>query len=53
MTHGTGGFLELQAGGSLQACSQDVDFRPGRHFKSFDFDRDSDFDAFDCGGFTF
>ena len=48
--HGTGAFSELPAGGSFHACSQDVD---SPHFNSFDFDGDSDFDAFDCGGFAF
>ncbi|KAF0030183.1 hypothetical protein F2P81_016914 [Scophthalmus maximus] len=37
-------------GGSFHACSQDVD---SPHFNSFDFEGDSDFDAFDCGGFAF
>ncbi|KAK2912994.1 uncharacterized protein si:ch1073-83n3.2 [Channa argus] len=48
--HGTGGFSELAGGGSFHACSQDVD---SPHFNSFDFEGDSDFDAFDCGGFAF
>ncbi|XP_028276002.1 uncharacterized protein LOC114445248 [Parambassis ranga] len=48
--HGMGGFSELSAGGSFHACSQDVD---SPHFNSFDFEADSDFDAFDCGGFAF
>ena len=47
---GPGGFSELPAGGSFHACSQDVD---SPHFNSFDFEGDSDFDAFDCGGFAF
>ncbi|KAL6115748.1 uncharacterized protein ACO6RY_00530 [Pungitius sinensis] len=48
--HGVGGFSELPAGGSFNACSHDVD---SPHFNSFDFEGDSDFDAFDCGGFAF
>lgn len=48
--HGVGGFSELPAGGSFSACSQDVD---SPNFNSFDFEGDSDFDAFDCGGFAF
>uniref|UniRef100_A0A1A7XHL4 PH domain-containing protein n=1 Tax=Iconisemion striatum TaxID=60296 RepID=A0A1A7XHL4_9TELE len=48
--HGPGGFSDLPAGGSFHACSQDVD---SPHFNSFDFEADSDFDAFDCGGFAF
>ncbi|XP_033486728.2 uncharacterized protein LOC117259483 [Epinephelus lanceolatus] len=50
IAHGVGGFSELPAGGSFHACSQDVD---SPHFNSFDFEGDSDFDAFDCGGFAF
>ncbi|XP_005951782.1 uncharacterized protein LOC102293674 isoform X3 [Haplochromis burtoni] len=50
IAHSTGGFSELSAGGSFHACSQDVD---SPHFNSFDFEGDSDFDAFDCGGFAF
>ncbi|XP_049925732.1 uncharacterized protein si:ch1073-83n3.2 [Epinephelus moara] len=50
IAHGAGGFSELPAGGSFHACSQDVD---SPHFNSFDFEGDSDFDAFDCGGFAF
>lgn len=50
IAHGTGGFSDLAAGGSFHACSQDVD---SPHFNSFDFEGDSDFDAFDCGGFAF
>ncbi|XP_069577057.1 uncharacterized protein [Brachyistius frenatus] len=50
LAHGAGGFSELSAGGSFHACSQDVDSSP---FDSFDFEGDSDFDAFDCGGFAF
>ncbi|XP_061575865.1 uncharacterized protein si:ch1073-83n3.2 isoform X1 [Cololabis saira] len=50
ITHGAGGFSELPAGGAFHACSQDVD---SPHFNSFDFEGDSDFDAFDCGGFAF
>ncbi|KAJ7990123.1 hypothetical protein DPEC_G00297050 [Dallia pectoralis] len=49
----TGGFSELGPGtGGSYHCSQDVD-NP-THFNSFDFEGgDSDFDAFDCGGFVF
>ncbi|KAM9733086.1 uncharacterized protein ACNS7B_015320 [Menidia menidia] len=47
---GGGGFSELPGGGSFHACSQDADMP---HFNSFDFEGDSDFDAFDCGGFAF
>ncbi|XP_056297223.1 uncharacterized protein si:ch1073-83n3.2 [Pseudoliparis swirei] len=50
IAHGVGGFSELPAGASFHACSQDVD---SPHFNSFDFEGDSDFDAFDCGGFAF
>ncbi|CAJ1064936.1 uncharacterized protein LOC117825226 isoform X2 [Xyrichtys novacula] len=50
MTNSAGGFSELSAGSSHHACSQDVD---SPHFNSFDFEGDSDFDAFDCGGFAF
>nr|XP_043888282.1 uncharacterized protein si:ch1073-83n3.2 [Solea senegalensis] len=48
--HGSGGFSELPGGGSFHACGQDID---SPHFNSFDFEGDSDFDAFDCGGFAF
>uniref|UniRef100_A0A1A8JI62 PH domain-containing protein n=2 Tax=Nothobranchius kuhntae TaxID=321403 RepID=A0A1A8JI62_NOTKU len=50
MAHSPGGLSDLPAGGSFHACSQDVD---SPHFNSFDFEADSDFDAFDCGGFAF
>ncbi|XP_034024859.1 uncharacterized protein LOC117509297 [Thalassophryne amazonica] len=50
MAHSTGGSSELSTDGSFHACSQDVD---SPHFNSFDFEGDSDFDAFDCGGFAF
>lgn len=50
LAHGAGGLSELTAGSSFHACSQDVD---SPHFNSFDFEGDSDFDAFDCGGFAF
>nr|XP_020461230.1 uncharacterized protein LOC109963226 [Monopterus albus] len=50
IAHGAGGFSELSAGDSFHVCSQDVD---SPHFNSFDFEGDSDFDAFDCGGFAF
>ncbi|CAG12754.1 unnamed protein product [Tetraodon nigroviridis] len=49
ISQGTGGFSE-NAAGSFHTCSQDVD---SPHFNSFDFEGDSDFDAFDCGGFAF
>ncbi|XP_017286561.1 uncharacterized protein LOC108244678 [Kryptolebias marmoratus] len=48
--HGSGAFSDLPAGGQFHACSPDVDSPP---FNSFDFEADSDFDAFDCGGFAF
>ncbi|KAG5269805.1 hypothetical protein AALO_G00206350 [Alosa alosa] len=45
------GFSELGGAGSgYHACGQAAD---GPHFNSFDFEGDSDFDAFDCGGFAF
>ncbi|KAM4590593.1 uncharacterized protein V3H82_004515 [Fundulus diaphanus] len=50
MGQGSGAFSDLPTGGSFNACSQDVD---PPHFNSFDFEGDSDFDAFDCGGFAF
>ncbi|XP_029964872.1 uncharacterized protein LOC115400931 [Salarias fasciatus] len=50
LAHGAGGFSELPPAGSFHACSQDVD---SPQFNSFDFEADSDFDAFDCGGFAF
>ncbi|XP_076837608.1 uncharacterized protein LOC143482913 [Brachyhypopomus gauderio] len=43
-------FSELGGGASLSSCSQGGD---SPHFNSFDFEGDSDFDAFDCGGFAF
>lgn len=49
ISQGTGGFCE-NAAGSFHTCSQDAD---SPHFNSFDFEGDSDFDAFDCGGFAF
>lgn len=49
MGHGSGGFSD-PAAGSFHSCSQDAD---SPHFNSFDFEGDSDFDAFDCGGFAF
>lgn len=49
IAHGAGGFPD-NAAGAFHACSQDVD---SPHFNSFDFEGDSDFDAFDCGGFAF
>ncbi|KAL2095968.1 hypothetical protein ACEWY4_008116 [Coilia grayii] len=50
--HSAAGFSELGgAGSSYHACGQAAD---GPHFNSFDFEgADSDFDAFDCGGFAF
>lgn len=50
VSHGTSGFSEYPPAGSFHACSQDVD---SPHMNSFDFEADSDFDAFDCGGFAF
>ncbi|XP_072308896.1 uncharacterized protein [Eucyclogobius newberryi] len=50
LTSGSGGFSELPTGGTFHACSQDVD---SPHLNSFDFEADSDFDAFDCGSFAF
>lgn len=50
MTNTSGGFSELPTGGSFHACSQDLD---SPHLNSFDFEADSDFDAFDCGSFAF
>lgn len=46
----SGAFSELPTGGAFHACSQDVD---SPHLNSFDFEADSDFDAFDCGSFAF
>ncbi|KAG9351880.1 hypothetical protein JZ751_023131 [Albula glossodonta] len=43
-------FSDMGGGGAYHACSQAVD---SPHFHSFDFEGDSDFDAFDCGGFAF
>ncbi|CAL1571051.1 unnamed protein product [Knipowitschia caucasica] len=50
ISSGSGAFSELPAGGAFHACSQDVD---SPHLNSFDFEADSDFDAFDCGSFAF
>ncbi|XP_015241128.1 PREDICTED: uncharacterized protein LOC107091624 [Cyprinodon variegatus] len=50
IAEGSGTFSDLPTGGSFHACSQDVD---SPNFNSFDFEGDSDFDAFDCGGFAF
>lgn len=47
--HSAAGFSEL-SGSGFHACGQAAD---GPHFNSFDFEGDSDFDAFDCGGFAF
>ncbi|XP_065136279.1 uncharacterized protein [Paramisgurnus dabryanus] len=49
MTHSTA-FSEIGGSGSYHACSQAIE---SPHFNSFDFEGDSDFDAFDCGGFAF
>ncbi|XP_027018457.1 uncharacterized protein si:ch1073-83n3.2 [Tachysurus fulvidraco] len=50
ITHAVG-FSELGGGMSYHhACVEAVD---SPHYNSFDFEGDSDFDAFDCGGFTF
>ncbi|XP_046892230.1 uncharacterized protein si:ch1073-83n3.2 [Hypomesus transpacificus] len=43
-------FSDMATGGPYHACSQAAD---SPHFNSFDFEGDSDFDAFDCGGFAF
>ncbi|KAJ8275680.1 hypothetical protein COCON_G00074320 [Conger conger] len=43
-------FPDMGGGSAYHACSQAVD---SPHFHSFDFEADSDFDAFDCGGFAF
>ncbi|XP_029105929.1 uncharacterized protein LOC114910169 [Scleropages formosus] len=43
-------FSDLGSEGTFHACGQSVD---SAHFQSFDFEGDSDFDAFDCGGFAF
>ncbi|XP_053728394.1 uncharacterized protein si:ch1073-83n3.2 isoform X1 [Synchiropus splendidus] len=48
--HTNGGLSDLSSAGSFHACSQDTD---SPQFSSFDFEGDSDFDAFDCGGFAF
>lgn len=50
VSHSAGGFTEYPPAGSFHACSQDAD---SPHMNSFDFEADSDFDAFDCGGFAF
>lgn len=47
ISHSTG-FSD--SGASYHACSQAIE---SPHFNSFDFEGDSDFDAFDCGGFAF
>ncbi|RXN39541.1 pleckstrin -like protein [Labeo rohita] len=49
MTHSTA-FSEMGGSSSYHACSQAIE---SPHFNSFDFEGDSDFDAFDCGGFAF
>ncbi|KAG7319607.1 hypothetical protein KOW79_016750 [Hemibagrus wyckioides] len=50
ITHAMG-FSELGGDTSYHhTCAEAVD---SPHFNSFDFEGDSDFDAFDCGGFTF
>lgn len=48
-THSTA-FSEMGGGTSYHTCSQAIE---SPHFNSFDFEGDSDFDAFDCGGFAF
>ncbi|XP_024910785.1 uncharacterized protein LOC103377886 isoform X2 [Cynoglossus semilaevis] len=50
VSHSSGGFSEFHSAASFHGCGQDVD---PPHFNSFDFEGDSDFDAFDCGGFAF
>lgn len=50
LAHSARGFSELPAGGPFHACSQDID---SPQFTSFDFEADSDFDTYDCGGFVF
>ncbi|XP_043115540.1 uncharacterized protein si:ch1073-83n3.2 [Puntigrus tetrazona] len=49
LSHSTA-FSEMSGGSSYHACSQAIE---SPHFNSFDFEGDSDFDAFDCGGFAF
>lgn len=49
MTHATAS-SEIGGGSSYHTCSQAIE---SPHFNSFDFEGDSDFDAFDCGGFAF
>lgn len=49
ITHSTA-FTEIGGGSSYHTCSQAIE---SPHFNSFDFEGDSDFDAFDCGGFSF
>ncbi|XP_041706143.1 uncharacterized protein LOC121541232 isoform X2 [Coregonus clupeaformis] len=45
-------FSNLGSAGAYHSCNQTVVDSP--HFHSFDFEgADSDFDAFDCGGFSF
>ncbi|XP_046869690.1 uncharacterized protein LOC124462158 [Hypomesus transpacificus] len=47
----TTNFSEIGSGGAYHTCSHTAD---SPHFHSFDFEAgDSDFDAFDCGGFAF
>ncbi|KAL0994026.1 hypothetical protein UPYG_G00116890 [Umbra pygmaea] len=44
-------YADLASAGTYHTCNQGVD---SPHFHSFDFEgADSDFDAFDCGGFSF
>ncbi|KAI5092969.1 uncharacterized protein si:ch1073-83n3.2 [Silurus meridionalis] len=50
ITHSMG-FPEVGGEASYHhVCAETVD---SPHYNSFDFEGDSDFDAFDCGGFTF
>lgn len=49
VTHSTA-FSEMSGGSSYHACSQAIE---SPHLNSFDFEGDTDFDAFDCGGFSF
>ncbi|KAI7790036.1 hypothetical protein IRJ41_004555 [Triplophysa rosa] len=49
MAHSTAS-SEMGEGSSYHTCSQAIE---SPHINSFDFEGDSDFDAFDCGGFAF
>nr|XP_023656274.1 uncharacterized protein LOC111837991 [Paramormyrops kingsleyae] len=44
------GFFDLGTGGTFHNCSQAGE---SAHYHSFDFEGNSDFDGFDCGGFAF